>query len=253
MLWIHGRTRFAQGRAELGMTDRTGGQDSLNYAHRERPENFEEDEEQSSDGEDSHILYAREGDNNDGEDERMTFQDLVLARTLRLRAEALEKVVTGMLNQPPPVHPHFDGDPVTPPTSPNQTDPLHQHILPNGVRVRITLGTIINDLFARQALPEPYRHHHQPVPIFVSGDSTHSGGSSQTNSPIIPRNTSVPISQIPPIDNLPPTDISAVPSAIVPLSTISARSLALNNSMSGAGEFRSPGFPGTSPVCSFFR
>jgi len=62
MLWVHGRTRFAQGRAELGMTDRTGGQSAANYVHRERPENFEEDEELLSDGEDARILYAREGD-----------------------------------------------------------------------------------------------------------------------------------------------------------------------------------------------
>jgi len=61
MLWVHGRTRFAQARAELGMTDRTGGPSSANYVHRERPENFEEDEEQLSDGEDARILDAREG------------------------------------------------------------------------------------------------------------------------------------------------------------------------------------------------
>ena len=253
MLWVHGRTRFAQGRAELGMTDRTGGPSSPNYVHRERPENFEEDDEQSSDGEDARILYAREGDNNDEEDERrISCQDLVLARTLRLRAEGLEKVVTGMLDQPPPLHPHFDGDPVTPPISPNQQDPLHQHTLPNGVRVRITLGTIINDLFARQAPPEPYRHHHHPVPIFVSGDA--STGSSQTNSPVIPRNTSVPISQIPPIDSLPPTTMPAIPPAVVPLSTISAGSPASHASLYGAGEFRSPGFSAASapnPVCLF--
>jgi len=73
MLWVHGRTRFGQARAELGMTDHTGGSSSTNYVHRERPENFEEDEEQLSDGEDARILDAKEGDiNNDEEEELIT-------------------------------------------------------------------------------------------------------------------------------------------------------------------------------------
>ena len=234
------------------MTDHTGGSSSTNYVHRERPENFEEDEEQLSDGEDARILDAKEGDiNNDEEEELMSSQDLVLARTLRLRAEALEKVVTGMLDQPPPVHPHFDGDPVTPPTSPKPQDPLHPHTLPNGVRVRITLGTIINDLFARQAPPEPYRHHHHPVPIVVSAGNL-SGSSSQTSSPVIPKN--IPVPQIPPLDSLPPSAMPAVPPAIIPLSTISAGSLMAPALLSVAAEFRSPGFPAStlsSPVCFF--
>ena len=233
------------------MTDHTGGPSAPNYVHRERPENYEEDEELSSDGEDVHMLDARDGDiNNADEDNRISCQDLVLARTLRLRAEALEKVVTGMLDQPPLVHPHFDGDSVTPPTSPkrpqvlhlpNQQDPLHPHTLPNGVRVRITLGTIINDLFARQAPPEPYRHHHQPVPIFVSGNG--SDISSQTNSPVIAKNITMPMSQIPPMDSLPPSSMPVVPPAVIPLSTISVGSPSSPGPMAGPGEFRTPNFP----------
>lgn len=258
MLWVHGRTRFAQARAELGMTDRTGGPSSTKYTHRERPENYEEDEDQLSDGEDARILNSREGGpqqmRNDDEDERLKAQDLALARSLRLRAESLEKVVTGMLDQPPPVHPHFDGDPLTPPSSPkrpmsllpNQHNSDHPHHLPNGVRVRITLGTIINDLFARQAPPPPYRHsHHQPVPIFVSGNLSDIA-SSRGNSPVIPKSTqSVPLSQIPPMDSLPASAIPALPPAVVPLSTISAGSPTLHPFMAGPGEYR-PSFS-TSP------
>lgn len=152
------------------------------------------------------------------------------ARSLRLRAEGLEKVATAMLDQPPPVHPHFDGDPLTPPSSPKQSRSLlpnqqnsdHPYSLPNGVRVRLTLGTIINDLFARQAPPPPYRHHHhQPVPIFVSGNSSDLA-SSRGNSPVIPKNMSIPLSQIPPIDSLPASVFLALPPAVIPLSTISA-------------------------------
>ncbi|KAH7920237.1 hypothetical protein BV22DRAFT_1040074 [Leucogyrophana mollusca] len=200
MLWVHARTRFAQARAELGMTDRTGGPTSSNYRHRERPETYEEEEEQASDGEDVRILKAREGGpghtHNDDEDDRIQRQDLILARSLRLRAEGLEKVVASMLDQPPPVHPILDDEPSTPPTSPKrpesqhspQRNTSHPHTLPNGVRLRLALGTVINDLFARQAPPPPYRHHHHPPPIIVStggSDEASSSGLTPGNSPIM--------------------------------------------------------------------
>ena len=92
-----GRTRIAQARAELCMTDRTGGQSSLNYAHRRRPENYEEEDDLASESEDAGVLKARPDARNDEEDERLRRQDLTLARSLRLRAEGLEKVVTSIL------------------------------------------------------------------------------------------------------------------------------------------------------------
>ena len=181
MLWVHGtlsrsslsvllmsetvgRTRFAQARAELGMTDRTGGPSSSNYAHRKRPEQYEEEDEVRSDGENAGCLRARAGGpghpHNDDEDERQSRQDLLLARALRLRAEDLEKVVTSMLDQPPPIPPITSSEHIlTPPASPRIKQP-DIHRLPNGVRLRLALGTIINDLFARQAPPPPYRHSH---------------------------------------------------------------------------------------------
>ncbi|PPQ74625.1 hypothetical protein CVT24_004173 [Panaeolus cyanescens] len=168
MLWVHGRTRFSQARAELGMTDRTGGPNSPNYAHRNRPENYDEDDEEGSEGEDVETLIARSGGpdhpHNDDEEDRLQRQDLVLARSLRLRAEGLEKVVTSMLEQPPPIHTKNDEDILTPPTSPKLKASMasagrnHPHRLPNGVRLRLALGTLINDLFARQAPAPPYRH-----------------------------------------------------------------------------------------------
>lgn len=235
------------------MTDRTGGPSSPNYAHRERPENFEEDEDVVSDGEDACILNAREGGSEQvhstDESNRISSQDLVLARGLRLRAEGLEKVVTSMLDQPPPVHPHFDSDPPTPPASPkrqpillqhNQQSPVHPHTLPNGVRVRLTLATIINDLFARQAPPPPYRHHHQTVPIVVSSNS--SDLESRTSSPVMPKTTIVPVSQIPPIESLPSSTLSALPPAVVPLSYISAWSESYSESMSALEDYQSSGY-----------
>ncbi|THU86515.1 hypothetical protein K435DRAFT_970239 [Dendrothele bispora CBS 962.96] len=184
MLWVHGRTRFAQARAELGMTDRTGGPSSPNYTHRTRPENYEEEDQVSSDGEDAVVLTSRIAwpghPHDDPEETRIASQDLLLAKNLRLRAEGLEKVVTSMLVQPPPVHPIHDEDLASPPTSPmifptgsgdannnnnasnssnnNSRRPTaHQHTLPNGVRLRLALGTVINDLFSRQAPPPPFR------------------------------------------------------------------------------------------------
>lgn len=155
-----GRTRFAQARAELGMTDRTGGPSSIHYTHRHRPENYEEDEQVGSDGEDVDHLKSRAlRPADDDEEDRIGAQDLALARSLRLRAEGLEKVVTAMLDQPPvTVHPVDDEDVFSPPTSPKLGPSKHPHVLPNGVRLRLSLGTMINDFFARQAPPSPYRH-----------------------------------------------------------------------------------------------
>lgn len=150
------------------MTDRTGGPTSPNYVHRSRPESYEEEDEEGSEGEDIITLKARAGGpghpHNDDEDERLGRQDLLLARSLRLRAEGLEKVVISMLEQPPPIHPVNDEDILTPPTSPkiNATSSTQPHRLPNGVRLRLALGTIVNDLFARQAPPPPYRHTRAP-------------------------------------------------------------------------------------------
>ncbi|KAJ7755480.1 hypothetical protein B0H16DRAFT_1540550 [Mycena metata] len=168
MLWVHGRTRFAQARAELGMTDRTGGPGTPQYAHRHRPENYEEEDDVGSDGEDAVTLKARAGDpgrpHNDDEDERLRSQDLALARSLRLRAEGLEKVVTSMLAQPPPEY-HILDELLTPPTSPRIIPSGGRtpgpHVLPNGVRLRLALGTMINDLFARQAPVLPHRDRRQ--------------------------------------------------------------------------------------------
>lgn len=168
MLWVHARTRFAQARAELGMTDRTGGPSSPNYTHRRRPENYDEEEEVLSEGEDILFLKTRSGwpgpTHDDDDADHLSKQDLALARSLRLRAEGLESVISSMLDQPPPHHPTDDESlNGRSPSSPKGfRTGLHPHTLPNGVRLRLALGTVINDLFARQAPPQPYRHTHPP-------------------------------------------------------------------------------------------
>jgi len=109
---VHALTRFAQARAELAMTDRTGGPGAPNYARRERPEQWNEDDEVPSEEEeddvDGQALRASSGgpDHVDGQDEENGLgttarQDLPFARKLRQRAESLENVITSMIEQPP--------------------------------------------------------------------------------------------------------------------------------------------------------
>ncbi|KAG2061116.1 hypothetical protein BDR06DRAFT_947661 [Suillus hirtellus] len=252
MLWVHGRTRFTQARAELGMTDRTGGPSSPNYRYRERPESYEEEDEVSSDGENVEMLKAREGGpnhpHNEDEDNRRQRQDLTLARTLRLRAIGLEKVVTSMLDQPPPVHPILDDDLHTPPTSPQRPESQqsphratsnHPHTLPNGVRLRLALGTVINDLFARQAPPPAYRHHHHPPPIIVSSnsDQASSNGRSPGNSPAMQKAS--PVSGSGSSMSSGQGATGSLPPSVVLLSQVSAAALS-QTSLIPMGDFRAP-------------
>ena len=97
---IAGKTRFAQAGAELSMTHRTGDPSSPNYAHCRRPENCEEEDQLGSEGEDVGVLKGRSVARNNEEDERLRRQDLALARSLRLRAERLEKGVTTTPSNP---------------------------------------------------------------------------------------------------------------------------------------------------------
>ncbi|KAI0034740.1 hypothetical protein K488DRAFT_83692 [Vararia minispora EC-137] len=214
MLWAHGRTRFAQARAELGMTDRTGDAYTPRQGRRERPESFDEDDEVPSDGEGVLPLYARAGGpghpHDEEEDQRFARQDLPRARSLRHRSEALEKIVAGMLEQPPQDIPFPEDEPVVPVTPERPSDalsalPAPKHILPNGVRLRLALATVINDLFARQA-PIPRRA------VAAMGSSMSSTGSVST-----PRSTDGV--ETPYAVAFPPS--STLPPALIPLATIS--------------------------------
>ncbi|TDL13235.1 hypothetical protein BD410DRAFT_847169, partial [Rickenella mellea] len=153
MLWLHARTRLQQARAELGMTVSIPDEAEPNST----TEKSMEDPELLSDGEDSAKLKFRTVDQPpDGrfaeEDEYMSNQNVTVAHTLRLRADGFEKVLTAMLDQPPEVQPPYSDEdaPRTPPA-------IHgsgEHHFPNGVRLRLALGTLINDLFARD-IPTP--------------------------------------------------------------------------------------------------
>lgn len=195
------------------MTDRTGGPSSPNYAHRKRPENYEEDDQADSDGEPVEALkssYAQYSHSRSHSEEEEgsgggggtggtapayvyaeSEQDLRLAQSLRLRTEGLEKVINSMLVQPPPVHlQHFPppsapipgfADSNSSSNNPGQELDLYldpnQHTLPNGVRVRLALGTLVNDFFARQAPPPPFRHKRFRQGTGDTPGTTGSGGS----------------------------------------------------------------------------
>lgn len=128
LLWLHLRTRFAQLRAELGMSS----------IHPDDDDN----------------------DNDDGE-LHPSRQDLVRARSLRLRADNLESVISAMLDQPP-------------------SSGSHPHTLPNSVRLRLALATVINDIFTRFVPDHIYssrcpRHLHTACQICFQPMSLYDG------------------------------------------------------------------------------
>lgn len=160
ILWVHTRTRLQQARAELGMvvngdtaSDFGGSPESVISVMEIEKELTMEDEEDGSDGEDVLKIKfgAKDQERNTRspvEDQHEERQNLPLAHILRLRADGAEKVLIAMLDQPPEVQPPYSDDDVAPRTPPA----IHgdgEHYFPNGVRLRLCLGTLVNDLFAR--------------------------------------------------------------------------------------------------------
>ncbi|KAL1740188.1 hypothetical protein HDZ31DRAFT_85556 [Schizophyllum fasciatum] len=195
ILWVHALTRLAQARAELGMSDLCPAppqDDAPGPYNPLRPESYAH-AALESDGEEDSLVTLRSRVGNPGdphldtEDQRLyEKQDLDLARGLRTRAEALEKVIVATLDGMPRVtaHENADGDsldglgrpadgaeankneaaaglstskaPIA--SSKDTKQPVKPAPpLPNGVRLRLTLGTVINDLFSRCPPPPPRR------------------------------------------------------------------------------------------------
>lgn len=97
------------------------------------------------------------------EDEYEQSQNLTLAHALRLRADGVEKVLIAMLDQPPEVQPPYaDEDaPRTPPAIHGEGE----HHFPNGVRLRLALSTLVNDLFSRD-IPTPLSPRPSNTPTY---------------------------------------------------------------------------------------
>ena len=81
------------------------------------------------------------------EDEHEAAQKLPLAHSLRLRADGIEKVLIAMLDQPPEIQPPYSDEDA--PRTPPAIHGVGEHFFPNGVRLRLSLSTLVNDLFAR--------------------------------------------------------------------------------------------------------
>jgi hypothetical protein len=208
LIWVHAVTRFAQARAELAMTDRTGGKGTPNFERRERPEQWDEADVVTSEGEqddvDGREIHSqsggleRVGDQDEGNGTEMASrQDFAYARRLRRRAESLEYVIISMLEQPP------RDEPIAPVSTLVRSlsllclqtilqqlppfvlpSPVKKQILPNGVRLALALSTIINDLFARHAPVQRHLHCQGGVPTLsscsASGSNSGASGSRRT-------------------------------------------------------------------------
>ena len=174
-----------QARAELGMkvtnefkTMMVANNEGIAGSAEERVQDPEED--QQSDGED--ILAVKFGAKTDDrrqrpaeQDDYDASQDLPLAGLLRLRADGIEKVLIGMLDQPPEHQPHYADD-EAPPTPP-AIHGVGEHAFPNGLRFRLALSTLVNDLFARDQ-PTTLAPTTANTPSILARASTSSQGKS---------------------------------------------------------------------------
>lgn len=133
-----------------------------------QPNRDREEQDPVSDGEDiMNIKFGAKGpertDRSPEEEEHEAMQNLPLAHTLRLRADGVEKVLIAMLDQPPEVQlPYSDEDTPRPPPSIHGVGEYH---FPNGVRLRLALSTLVNDLFARDT-PTPLSPRPSNTPAF---------------------------------------------------------------------------------------
>jgi hypothetical protein len=158
MLWLHARTRFSQVRAELGLADLDTDEDAfwLNPGNGNGPfvQLSRRDALMAS------LRYgpARSFMEEVGVEE-MSRADHVQARALRQKADGLEKVLTAIMDQcfePPPSQcprprsMHLDLL-TSSPSSRDRSSNVHSglSVLPNGVRVRLAVGALINILFSR--------------------------------------------------------------------------------------------------------
>ncbi|KAL5486209.1 hypothetical protein ACEPAI_7254 [Sanghuangporus weigelae] len=183
LLWVHARTRLQQARAELGMT--VNGDALLDIGEspmsvgigmdidKEPAVLSSIDQDGMSDGED--VLNIKFGATNQernerspAEDQHGAAQNLQLAHALRLRADGVEKVLIAMLDQPPEVQPPYSDEDA--PRTPPAIHGVGEHFFPNGVRFRLALSTLVNDLFARDT-PTPLAPRTSNTPAFQARTS----------------------------------------------------------------------------------
>ena len=157
MLWLHARARFSQARAELGLPDLDTDDEETFWVDAEDRDGHLV--QQSC--RDALMASLRYGSTHSLMDEmaveELSRADHVQARALRQKATGLEKVLSAIMDQcsepPPSQHPHtLDLEYSKPPSSASREDlkvqPDHC-VLPNGIRIRLAVGALINILFSR--------------------------------------------------------------------------------------------------------
>ena len=236
LIWVHIVTRFAQARAELAMTDRAGGPGTPNFERRERPEQWDENETVASEAEqddvDSREIRVDEQDEEGKGPDMTPRQDLPYARRLRQRAESLEYVVTSMLEQQPPRDiPFLQDEPIAP----------RRQVLPNGVRFRLALSTIINDLFARHTLLQRHLHFQGGMPSLSSSSASESNSGASSSR----RTTQSSLSLSTPL----PVSLLQLPQSLVPLLSVSGTTTTVSSALSPNPVRVSPLSPFCRPTC----
>ena len=183
LLWVHARTRLQQARAELGMTVNGDALSDIGESPMSAVVGMDIDKESTalsaldqdgmSDGED--VLNIKFGAKNQernerspAEDQHEAAQNLQLAHVLRLRADGAEKILIAMLDQPPEVQPPYSDEDA--PRTPPAIHGVGEHFFPNGVRFRLALSTLVNDLFARDT-PTPLAPRTSNTPAFQARTS----------------------------------------------------------------------------------
>jgi hypothetical protein len=157
MLWLHARTRFSQARAELGLPDLDTDDDQAFWVNSENGDGHPVRQSRR----DALMAGLRYGPAHAVMEEvaveEMSRADHVQARALRQKADGLEKVLTAIMDQcsesPPSQSRHsLDLDRLVPSSTSPRNDSRVQSghsCLPNGVRVRLGVGALINTLFSR--------------------------------------------------------------------------------------------------------
>lgn len=159
MLWLHARTRFSQARAELGLPDLDANDEEAFWDNAENGDGHLAQQSRR----DALMASLRYGSTHSHElmdevgVEELSRADHVQARALRQKAHGLEKVLSAIMDQysePPPSQcPRPRSQDLDALTSSYSRDYLNVQpdrcVLPNGIRIRLAVGALINVLFSR--------------------------------------------------------------------------------------------------------
>jgi hypothetical protein len=157
MLWLHARTRFSQARAELGLPDLDTNDEEAFWVNAQNGD----DHLMQQSRRDALMESLRYGSAHSPVEEvaveELSRADYVQARALRQKADGLEKVLSAIMDQrseaPPSQCPRSLDLDSSMPSSSSSRDQLKvqsDHCpLPNGIRIRLAVGALINILFSR--------------------------------------------------------------------------------------------------------